>query len=218
VSFFHYKYVRILTLILLLQAGVYYAVAARGELTPRVSALSAFPTAVEQWQMLRDLPLDQEVQGVLKADDTLNREYQAPTVRGSAYLFVAFFKTQRYGQAPHSPKNCLPGSGWEPTESSSTAIPVPGRSAPIVTNKYIVTHGDQKSVVFYWYHSHDRVIASEYWAKFWLVMDAIRYRRSDTALVRIVVPVANNDEQAATNAGVQFIQALFPPLTRQLTS
>jgi EpsI family protein len=215
-SFLRDKYARVLTLVLLLQAGVYYAVASRGELTPAAAPLAVFPAAVEQWQMLRDLPLEKEVQDVLKADDTLNREYANPEGNGSAYLFVAFFKTQRYGQAPHSPKNCLPGSGWEPTESDVISISVPGRGSPIVANKYVVAYGDQKSVVLYWYHSHNRVIASEYWAKFWLVADAIRYRRSDTALVRIVVAVRNNDTKAAADTGVRFIQSLFPSLTRQL--
>jgi EpsI family protein len=87
-----------------------------------------------------------------------------------------------------------------------------------VTNRYVVEHGDEKSVVLYWYQTHNRIIASEYWAKFWLVVDSIRYRRSDTALVKIVVPVHNNDISAATAMGVQCIQALFPSLLKQLPS
>ena len=53
---------------------------------------------------------------VLRADDTLNRIYRLRAA--SSYLFIAYFKTQRYGQSPHSPKNCLPGSGWEPVEDA----------------------------------------------------------------------------------------------------
>ena len=66
----------------------------------------------------------------------------------------------------------------------------------------MVSHGDEKSVVLYWYQSPRRVIASEFSAKLWLVMDSIRYRRSDTALVRVSIPVSQNDEQAATRMGV----------------
>jgi EpsI family protein len=87
-----------------------------------------------------------------------------------------------------------------------------------VTNRYVVAHGDEKSVVLYWYQTHNRIIASEYWAKFWLVVDSIRYRRSDTSLVKIVVPVRDNNIGAATALGVQFIQAVFPSLLRQLPS
>ena len=76
----------------------------------------------------------------------------------------------------------------------------------------MVSHGDEKSVVLYWYQSQRRVIASEFSAKFWLVMDSIRYHRSDTALVRVTVPVGNNGEEAATQVGESFVQTLFPVL------
>jgi EpsI family protein len=132
------------------------------------------------------------------------------------YLFIAYFKTQRYGQSPHSPKNCLPGSGWEPIEDSKMPLAVPGESSPITINKYVVAHGDDKSVTLYWYQSHGRVIASEFSAKFWLVADAIRYHRSDTALVKVIVPIRGNDIDAATQLGTGFIQSLFPPLLKQL--
>jgi hypothetical protein len=68
----------------------------------------------------------------------------------------------------------------------------------------------------YWYQSHNRVIASEYFAKFWLVADAIRYNRSDTALVKIVVPVRNEDIETATATGISFTQTVFPSVLKQL--
>jgi EpsI family protein len=210
------RYARVLTAVLLLQGAAFYAVASRSERAPLVSPLSLFPSAFGGWTMARDVPLEKEVQDVLKADDTLNRVYVDSSHTGYAFLFIAYFKTQRYGQAPHSPKNCLPGSGWEPVETGRQTIGVPGWNAPIVTNRYVVENGDEKSVVLYWYQTHNRIIASEYWAKFWLVVDSIRYRRSDTALVKIVVPVHDNDIGAATAVGVQFVQALFPSLLRQL--
>jgi EpsI family protein len=210
------RYTRSLILILLLQAFAYYVIAARPELTPDIPQLSTFPTSINGWNMISDQPLQQEVLDVLKADDTLNRIYKGPGPLSEVSLYMAFFKTQRYGQAPHSPKNCLPGAGYEPTESGFLPISVPGKQAPIVANRYVVARGDEKSVVIYWYQSHNRVIASEYAAKFWLVADAIRYRRSDTALIRVVVPVFQNNDAAATRCAVSFIQAIFPTILRQL--
>lgn len=217
-GFLNNKYVRVLTGVLLLQAAAFYAIAVRAENMPEARPLSFFPSELGGWRMLQDVKIEQEVQDILKADDTLNRVYASPSQTAAAYLFIAYFKTQRYGQAPHSPKNCLPGSGWEPVESGTQSIDVPGRPAPIVTNRYVVEHGDEKSVVLYWYQSHNRIIASEYLAKLWLVADAIRYHRSDSSLVKIVVPVRNNDADSATQTGVAFIQALFPSLLKQLPS
>ncbi len=208
------KYARAFTLVVLLQAGAYYAVAFRSELTPAIGPLAGFPAAFGNWRMTQDAPVEKEVQDVLKADDIINRQYTSP--QGLVVFFVAFFKTQRYGQAPHSPKNCLPGSGFEAVEDSRIAINMPQWDTPIVVNKYVTARGLEKSVTLYWYQSHHRVIASEYWAKIWLVADAIRYRRSDTSLVKIVVPVQDNNVEAAANIGVQFARDMFPSLLEHL--
>ena len=215
-SFLNNKYARILTAILLLQAGVFYGMAVRADVTPAIAPLALFPKSINGWITIQDAPLEKEVLDVLKADDTLNRRYLNAAGTEDAFLLIAFFKTQRNGQAPHSPKNCLPGAGWSPLEDTRITIPVPGRPEPITANKYVVQHGAEKSVTLYWYQSHQRVIASEYSAKFWLVADAIRYRRSDTALVRVVVPVRGNEVAAATKTGVEFVQAVFPDVVKQL--
>jgi EpsI family protein len=209
---------RILTAALVLQGGLYYAVSSRAENVPSVSPLATFPSNAGQWETVRELPIEKAVQDVLRADDTLNRVYAARS-GASASLFIAFFKTQRFGQAPHSPKNCLPGSGWEPIETGTVTVPVAGRTDPVTINRYVVAHGNSRSVVLYWYHSHERVIASEYWAKFWLVADAVRHNRSDTALVKIVIPVeGNHDAKGATDVGVNLVQSIFADVERQFPS
>jgi EpsI family protein len=210
-----YKYLGILTLVLVVQATLFYA-ASRGENVPEGKKLAFFPAQIQNWQMVRDFPIEQEVLDQLKADDTLNRMYGNPQSRLAVNLFIAYFKTQRTGQSPHSPKNCLPGSGWEPNATGYVEIPVEGEPQPIRINRYVVSHGDEKSVVLYWYQSPRRVIASEFSAKLWLVMDSIRYRRSDTALVRVSVPVVQSDEQGATRMGTAFIESMFPVLKNYL--
>jgi EpsI family protein len=216
VNFLNNKYARVLSVLLLLQGTVFYATAMRAENVPLVQALSGFPADIAGWHMIQDVKIEPEVLQILKADDTLNRIYMNPSHTADTFLFIAFFKTQRSGQAPHSPKNCLPGSGWEPVESNTIDINIAGRAEPIVTNRYLVAHGDEKSVVLYWYQSHNRIIASEFSAKFWLIADSIRYHRSDSSLVKIVVPVRNGDAEAATRTAVEFVQTIFPALNTQL--
>jgi len=208
----------ILTAFLLLEGTVFYAVAFRDERVPQVGPLAAFPAQVNGWFLKQDAKIEPEIQEILQADDLLNRVYVNPQTNTAAYLFIAYFRTQRSGQAPHSPKNCLPGSGWEPIESSPITIDVPGRIEPVRSNRYLVEHGQEKSVVLYWYQSHNRIIASEFAAKFWLVADSVRYHRSDCSLVKVVVPVSNGDSSAATKSAVEFVQSIFPDLVRQLPS
>ncbi len=210
------RYARVLTVLLLLQGIVFYSVALRAEKMPPVSPLASFPSTVSGWEMYKDVKIEQETLDILKADDTLNRVYLNTPKNAQAYLFIAFFKTQRYGQAPHSPKNCLPGNGYEPVESGPLSITVPDRAEPIVVNRYLTVRGDEKSVTLYWYQSHGRIIAGEFSAKFWLIADSIRYHRSDSSLVKVVVPVRDNDTDTATRTATEFVQAIYAPVSHQL--
>ena len=214
-GFFGSKSVRILSIVLLAQAGAFYGFS-RSEKIPVRKPLAVFSLDGTAWKNLQDVQIDQETLDVLKADDILSRVYQNKENGRLATLFVAYFDTQRTGKAPHSPKNCLPGSGWVQDQAGTVDIAIPGQADPVHVNRYIVSRGDNKSVVFYWYQSHNRTIASEYSAKFYTMADSIRYNRSDTALVRVVVAVDANDTQRAIDTGTDFIQTFFIPLKHQL--
>jgi EpsI family protein len=200
----------LLTAFLVVQCTLFYGFS-RGETPPSYKPLEGFPTQVGEWRMVQQGVMEQEVKEVLRADDYVTRDYAVSPTR-VANLFVAFFKSQRAGQTPHSPKNCLPGSGWVWTVSDTIPVNVPARVDPIQINRYIVSKGDNRSVVLYWYQSRDRVIASEYRAAAFVAWDALRYNRTDTSLVRVVVPIEKGQQDAATQTGVEFIQAFFGTL------
>ena len=211
------KYLRILSIALLAQAALFYGTS-RGEKVPDVRPLQGFSRQVNGWSVAQEGYVDDETQAILRADDTLTRTYVKPTRTLPAYLFVAFFKTQKNGKAPHSPKNCMPGTGWEPTRDDLLKVNIPGLSEPIEVNRYVIAKGNEKSVVLYWYQSRYRVVASEYKAKIWTVADAVRYNRTDTALIRVIVPVPGNDEAGAEQTAIEFVQSVFLPLRQYLPS
>lgn len=206
---------RILTLVLIAQAALFYSLS-HGEPVPLARSFEQFPTQIGNWTMTEQGVMEDEVKQVLRGDDYLTRTYADRNLGVAANLFVAFFRTQRTGQAPHSPKNCLPGNGWIQTRSDELPVTVAGRSEPIVVNRYVVQKGDDKSMVIYWYQSRDRVVASEYKAKFFVIADALRYNRTDTALVRVVVPLVSNREDLSTQVAVNFIQTFYPTLRQYL--
>ncbi len=215
-GFLQSRSARILTLVLLGQASIFYGFSRR-ENVPAHRPLDAFSLpSNSDWKLIEESKLDAETLEVLKADDILSRFYANPVTAQQATLFVAFFETQRTGKAPHSPKNCLPGSGWVPSQSGTTDITVPGEAQPIRVNQYIVSRGQNQSIVLYWYQSRSRVIASEYSAKIFTVSDAIRFNRSDTALVRVVVNVSDGNTQKAEDTAVSFVKAFFEPLKQYL--
>jgi EpsI family protein len=205
----------ILSVILLAQASLFYGFS-RHEYVPSHTPLDQFSLDNTNWNLVENVPIDQDVMDILKPDDLLSREYQNTRTGDMVNLFVAYFKTQRTGKTPHSPKNCLPGSGWTPSQSGMMQIPIPGRATPIQVNRYVVSRGQNQSLVLYWYEAHNRVIASEYKAKIYTVLDSIRYNRSDTSLVRVVVGVNNGDVQGATQTAESFVQAFFDPLKQFL--
>jgi EpsI family protein len=207
----------ILSAVLLGQAGMFYGFSRKENIPVRLP-LADFTLTGTPWKNVQDIELSQDELDVLQADDILERNYLDQSSRREASLFIAFFDTQKTGKAPHSPKNCLPAAGYIPTQSSIVDIPIPGQSQPLQANRYIVARGDNQSVVLYWYQSHNRTIASEYWAKFYTVADSIRYNRSDTALVRVVVPVVGGDTQTAIKTATDFTVAFFSQLKDYLPS
>jgi EpsI family protein len=205
---------RLVTVFLLVQTAVLYS-SIRPEYIPPSRPLGEMPRQLGSWTMVSEGFVDKEVEEMLKADDTLNRFYKDDSTGASAGLWVAAFRTQRNGKAPHSPKNCLPGNGWTQLSSANYPIDV-GLAAPIVVNRYVVVHGDSRALVLYWYQSRERVVADEFKAKFWVVADAMRLNRTDTALVRVTVGIADNNEEAAVRSATQFVQSLFGTLRQYL--
>jgi len=204
-----------LSVFLALQAVLLYAVP-RNETSFAVRPLDQLPTQTGAWQVVETYAMEERVHDVLKSDDSVNRRYVNQETGRSASLFIAFFKSQRTGAAPHSPKNCLPGAGFAPVSSGFVDVPLPGRP-PINVNRYVVARTDERTLVYYWYQSAHRTVASEYAAKVWLVLDSIRYQRSDTSLVRVVVPTTPGAslEQADQDAQ-KFIADVYPQLIAHL--
>ncbi len=158
------------------------------EFFPPRQPLREFPTQLGSWKGT-DVALDQDVLDKLGPGDFLLRLYQNQQNRQLYFdLFIAYFRSQRTGDTIHSPNDCLPGAGWIPIERKQVTIAVPGHT-PFPANRFIIAKGEARQLVLYWYWAHDRGVASDYWAKYYLVADAIRMNRSDGSLVRLKTPI-----------------------------
>lgn len=174
--------------VLLIVTALFLQARSSNEIQPPREPLTSLPHQLGPWTGT-DITIPQEILDILGAGDFLLRVYRAPEATKSYVdLFVAYFPSQRSGDSIHSPKNCLPGAGWSPVESSRVTLSLPGR-APFPANRYVIAKGEDRMLVLYWYLSHNRAVASEYWAKFYLVTDAMRLNRSDGSLVRVTTPL-----------------------------
>jgi len=161
-----------------------------------------------------DAAIDQEQLDVLGKGDFLSRVYVSGGRSAPVGLFIAYFASQRAGATMHSPKNCLPGSGWS-FESSRYVTMNDVNGMPHRVGEYIIATGDNRQFVIYWYQAHGRSVASEYQAKAYLVSDAIRTNRTDGALVRVTTPIYGaSGEQAAKDRAEGFVAELMPQLPR----
>ena len=207
-------------------AGIFLAASAsigaitRTEIVPIRRTLQAFPMQLDDWHGRRLPDFEAKIVGILGVDDYLTRMYRRAN-SPELHLYIGYHDSQRQGDTIHSPLNCLPGAGWEPMAFARAWLEVPdGEGSPrrIEVNRVIIQKGLDRQLVYYWYQSQGRVVASEYWGRVYLVLDAIRFNRTDGAMVRVIAPLPDAqrfteaDERRAEEGATAFIRSLFPRL------
>ena len=103
------------------------------------------------------------------------------------YTLVSYYDRQGQGKTIHSPRNCLPGAGWEVLRGDTRTLDVDG--AKHVVNHYILKNGAATTIVYYWYQGRGRVVANEYAVKWNLLRDAALLGHTEEALVRVQIPI-----------------------------
>lgn len=207
-------------IVILLLTSTIFVLESRGDVdqVPYSQPLSMMPQRFGNWTA-QDIPLSDDTLEVLGKGDFLNRIYTfqpqpGETSQPAISLFIGYFASQRTGQTMHSPQNCLPGAGWTFDSKKYTEIQdVNGKNFNV--GEYVISDGNTKQFVIYWYQAHGRSIPNEYVAKGYLVADAIRTNRTDGALVRVITQVMPSEtfESARTRA-IHFTQQMAPELPR----
>ena len=198
----------LITIALLTTATVLLHATSRRERVPPRQPLRGIPMTLGAWHAI-DLPLTQRIIEVAGVDDYVNRFY-TDTNGNQIEIYIGYYKSQRAGDLIHSPRNCLPGAGWEIVRAARSVSAIPN-ARPIVVNDFLMSKGLSRDLVLYWYQGRGRAIASEYTAKLWMIADAVTRNRTDAALVRIVIPI-RSDESEARARGVSFLQTLYAHL------
>lgn len=195
--------------ILIVQSITYYGYSS-AEVIPRSIPWSEFPDRVGEWKQVNEQRIEDAVLSQLKPDDYLNRSYSKDGSKTGVNFFVAYFKTQRTGFAPHSPKNCLPGAGWSSVSSSVLPLPVPGQNSPILVNHYVVSKDNIRMVVLYWYQQGRRSFTNEITAQFYAIPELLLHGRTDSTLIRVIAPAREADAASALDDAKDFAVAAHP--------
>jgi EpsI family protein len=194
------------TAVLLMGTTLLSGLSARRIPEPLAVPLDQIDSQIEGWTATGDETVPAPTLHALAPSAYLVRNYR----KGNSQLglFVAFYAQQRAGESMHSPKHCLPGSGWEIWNYDAALIPVDGRQVRV--NKYSIHNGGQRNLMFYWYQSKQRIIASEYLGKLLLVRDALVDGRTAASIVRITVA----DTPGASDEATAFAAGLIPQVER----
>lgn len=159
---------------------------------PLPRPLTDIPLEIEGYRG-REFEISREEQRVAGMSSYVSRAYGADSVP-AFWLYVGYYESQTQGKTIHSPKNCLPGAGWEPLESGEIRLET--ENGPVPVNRYVIANKNQRALVYYWYQGRGRVSANEYKVKWELLRDATIRRRTDEALVRVIIPVTTSEEEA----------------------
>ncbi len=135
----------------------------------------------------RDIPIAAEEQKIAGMSHFVLRDFHEDSSTAFS-VYVGYYDRQVQGKTIHSPKNCLPGAGWEILDASKVALRESAK-APLV-NRVLLSNRGARALVYYWYQGRGRIEASEYRVKWDLMRDAALYGRTEEALVRIVVPIS----------------------------
>jgi exosortase D (VPLPA-CTERM-specific) len=180
----------------------------RVEVRPERADFAEFPLRIGAWQGRRQ-SLEAVYLDTLKMDDYVLADFVRRADDGAApapldapvNLYIAYYASQRTGQAAHSPRSCLPGGGWRILDFSQHEVAgVRGDGAPLRVNRALVQYGSQRQLVYYWFQERGRDITNEYAVKWYLLEDALLRNRTDGALVRLVTPLRDNEPAAAADA------------------
>ncbi len=150
-------------------------------------------------------PMDPSVAEVLGADDTLVVNLTSPEL-GLVNVYLAWLEAQRDGRSWHSPRQCIPGGGWQIADHTIVKTTTPS-GAPLNYNRLIIEERGHRQLVYYWYDQRGRNLANEFVMKFWLIVDAVTRKRSDGAMIRLITPVPDNGDIADSDRRLQAMMA-----------
>ncbi|MFO1400586.1 MAG: VPLPA-CTERM-specific exosortase XrtD [Steroidobacteraceae bacterium] len=186
----------------------------RRDAVPGRRQLVDFPLSIAGRSGEREV-VDPASLAILNLDDYLLAEF-GPASDGDVPvdLWVAWYDSQRAERTTHSPSVCLPAGGWTVRQFSQFEVPGERVSGhPLRVNRAVISRGDARQLVYYFFKQRDRVVTGEYAVKWYLFWDGLTRNRTDGALIRFVTPIlSTEDERAADHRLAEFVGAALRQL------
>jgi EpsI family protein len=176
---------------------------------PMNRSFSEFPTSHNGWKMVGESFMSDEIQRVLKASDYVSRQYAGPNGE-TVSLYIGYHNGGKESGAIHSPKHCLPGSGWFELSSDEQRINIAGKDVNAV--KAVYQKGSEKQLFLYWFQVRNKTVAKETSLKLQEILNSALHGRKESTFVRIAVPF-NNEGVRAAASGEKFVKDFYPVIS-----
>ena len=204
----NYMPVTVGLMIVLLASFSTMSIQRRSEIIPSRESFASYPLQLGGWQGRTYEFLNGE-DDALKLKDYFLANFNKSNTNIDVYF--GYTDSQRNEFVPHSPKACIPGGGWEITDTRLQEMTIDSNTSFKVT-RMLISKGESKQLIYYWFHQRGRDLSNEFPMKFALLYDAIKINRTDGALVRFTTAV-HKSEQEADAVLTEFIRlnySLFP--------
>lgn len=179
---------------------------------PVNSPLADIPATFGDWTLAQETYFNAQMLAVLQPTDYLYRVYR-DSAGNLVTLYLGYHAGGPDSGAIHSPKNCLPGSGWFELSEKKRSIPIEDGELPLVQAVY--QNDDQKEMFLYYFQVKGRVLTDEYSLKLAEIINSMVYNRRDSAFIRISVPFSEDQAKAAL-VGERFAALIYPHIVAVL--
>lgn len=188
----------------------------QNNIVPLRHSLADFPVAVGQWHQISQVPLSDQVLKILGVDAYINADYVDRNGHRLNFYF-SYFTHMNGGKSFHSPRNCMPGAGWDVTSLEPVVVPLAADAGSKITvNRMILQKGSAHQVVLYWYQGRGRVVRSEYGERVYRVLDSLFKHRTDGSFVRVMAPATADNIGEITAVLLDFTGQVYPVLGNYL--
>ena len=194
-------------------AAMFLLITGRGgqDTPPPSRPFAEFPMHIGPWTGTAQF-LDADILSTLKLSQYVLADYQGPD-KAQVNLYVAYYRSQRKGEAIHSPESCLPGTGWSVEEAGVVDIAPGAGGAPQRVNRSLASKGPSRILTWFWFAQHGRKLTSLPELKLSTFYEAITRNRTDGALVRLSTALGPHEPAAKADERLRlFLRDVEPTL------
>lgn len=176
-------------------------------------SLNDYLSVIGDWKRISAGTLSNDIVDALELDDYINNKYSKGNAAVS--LYIGYYYTSSKVGAAHSPLVCYPGQGW--IISGTENRPIIINDENIHYKSMIVSLGETKELLLYWYQSDKKTSQGTLMQKIRTLISKTFKGKENNAFVRVTIPLNGTTIDDAYSIGIDFIQEFYPNFLKYMS-